>query len=249
MILLFSPTVFFGVFIFLLAATAFVLAVRFFMASRKRLNEAFPNLISSYKFRPFGYIGSLFSKSRKKKPESVSSQFQKPRQATLSVIDIKRTRHLQWQQNQVQNFSLVENNKSAQIETASIRRQRDEEERLMQREKTRKTENQAWQITELTMKLEHAEQLQSQLETTLLKKEEKLYDLASENQELYDLVNDLQEKLSQSALQRQQLLRQIKSLEDISTAMQAADSVKRLKAETTRTAELKSKIELMAESR
>lgn len=53
MVLLFSPTAFLEIAVFLLAVAAFGLALRFFMNSRKRLAALFPEIISQHKRLPF----------------------------------------------------------------------------------------------------------------------------------------------------------------------------------------------------
>jgi chromosome segregation ATPase len=60
MVLLFTPTGFLEITFFLLAIVVFVMAVRFFMDSRKRLEALFPGLMGSGKLLPFGIDRSGF---------------------------------------------------------------------------------------------------------------------------------------------------------------------------------------------
>ena len=72
MVLLFTPTSFLEITIFLIAVVAFVLAVRFFMDSRRRLEELFPGILSSRKLLPFGLDrnGFLIPKNSSRKSDA-----------------------------------------------------------------------------------------------------------------------------------------------------------------------------------
>lgn len=60
MLLLFSPTGYLEIAFFLLAVIVFMLAVRFFVSSRRHLEEVFPGLLGSSKLLPFRFDRSGF---------------------------------------------------------------------------------------------------------------------------------------------------------------------------------------------
>ena len=60
MVLLFSPTGLLEIAVFVLAILAFVLAIRFFVDSRKRLEALFPDIVGQRKLLPFGMDRSGF---------------------------------------------------------------------------------------------------------------------------------------------------------------------------------------------
>lgn len=277
MLLLFTPTGFFAFFVFLAAVAAFVLAIRFFVDSRRRLGELFPDLVSSRKLLPSGIDrpGFLLPEKTKRKTACIAASFQKPSRSIESEATKREIKNLrcQLQQQQLQlNEALKRLAPAGQrdaeewgvpLERKDSGLQRPKQQGLFAeklqaqpgeaqeefdnlQEKVRKMEQQAWKATELTIQLKQAEESQSQLEETLLKKEERLQELVQENQHLHDLLNDLQETQSQSTLQRQQLLKKIKFLEEINADMQqAAEADRKLKNKMTRVAELESMIELM----
>jgi chromosome segregation ATPase len=117
-------------------------------------------------------------------------------------------------------------------------------------EKMMEMEQQAWQAAELNIQLEHAGQSQLQAEKMLLKKEERLRELAMENQQLRDSFSELEDKLSEANMQRQQLLKKVQLLEGLNTdMMQIAEANRKLKTEMARMSELESMLQLMTESR
>lgn len=298
MVLLFTPTGFLEIAIFLLAIIAFVLAVRFFVDSRKRLQEAFPGLIGggACKALPFDVdrSGFILPKSAGKPAEKSRRVFQQPAsassEATKDEIKALRTQVQRQQQElskALEQISLVSQRNSSLDDRSSLLleeqqrlevlrsqlAQKDAEvQRLRHQElvsqkvqerfeelqgdfeemqaKMQQMEKQSWQAAELSLQLEHAEQLQLQLEKSLQKKEDKLRELALENQRLQDAYNDLEERFSHTNLQRQQLLRKVQFLEDATSDMQKmAESSYKLKTEMTRVAELESMLALMAEER
>ena len=297
MVILFSPTGFLEIAIFFLAIIAFALAVRFFVDSRKRLQEAFPGLIGggSCKALPFdvdrsGFIlpksaGKPAEKSRRVFPQPVAASSD----ATKDEIKALRTQ-IQRQQQELskalEQISLVsqrstlddrsslllEEQKRLEVLRSQLAQKDTEIQRLRHQEmvsqkvqerfeelqvdfeelqaKLQQMEKQSWQAAELSLQLEHAEQLQLQLEKSLQKKEDKLRELALENQRLQDAYNDLEERFSHTNLQRQQLLRKVQFLEDATSDMQKmAESSYKLKTEITRVAELESMLALMTEER
>lgn len=82
MILLSTQAVFLEISAFLVAVVAFIFAVRFFVASRKRLGELFPDMFRTKQLLPFGVDrnGFLLPKQTKKKPADPLPLFQRPLQ-------------------------------------------------------------------------------------------------------------------------------------------------------------------------
>ena len=84
----------------------------------------------------------------------------------------------------------------------------------------------------------------------LLRKQEKLEDLMEENQLLRLQKNEMEDKLSEANLQRQQLQKKVLFLTDLNTDMQSmSDTNKKLQTELRRIGELESMLNMMAEER
>ena len=294
--LLFSPTNVLEILAFLLAIAAFIVAFRFFVDSRKRIESLFPGLLGSRKLLPFGIDRSGFVI-----PKTINKSFEqsKPRiqpAAAASSDDTKKEikalrQQLQQQQQelakalqQIAQVSqqppvpgissavlLQEHQRLEQLrmqleaKEAEIQRLRQQElfaQKLQERfeevqteceelqDKILTMEKQAWQAAELSIRLEHAEQTKLQTEKLLQKKEEKLRDLTFENQQLHESFAQLEDKLSQANLQRQQLLKKTQFLEEMNADLQQmTETNRRLKTEMTRVAELESMLELMTEEK
>lgn len=60
MVLLFTPTGFLEILVFFFAVATFIVAIRFFMDSRKKLEEIFPDNINPRKLLPFGFDSNGF---------------------------------------------------------------------------------------------------------------------------------------------------------------------------------------------
>jgi len=84
----------------------------------------------------------------------------------------------------------------------------------------------------------------------LLRKQEKLEEVMNENQHLRLQLNDVEDKLSDSNLQRQQLQKKVLFLTDLNNDMQSvSDTNKKLQTELRRIGELESMLNMMAEER
>jgi chromosome segregation ATPase len=291
MVLLFSPTTFLEITAFVLASVALVLAVRFFVDSRKRIDALFPGLIGTRKLLPFGIDrnGFVIPKNTHSAFENQKVSSRPPLPTSNRTTEEINTLRLQLQQQQKelekalekisfanqQNHAVTERSSTAldeqkrleqlrmQLEKkdSEIQRLRQQElfsQKLQERfddvqaeceklqEKVLRLEKQAWQAAELSIQLEHAEQAQLQTEKALLKREERLRELTLENQQLHDAFQEVEAKLSQANLQRQQLLKKVQFLEEVNTDLQqVAEANRKLKTEMTRVAELESMLEMM----
>lgn len=117
-------------------------------------------------------------------------------------------------------------------------------------EKLAKLEQQAWQANELSIKLESMEQTQLHLEKELLRKEDKLRELTSENQRINNQFNTTEDKLQESNMMRQQLQKKIQFLEEMNNDMkQVSETNRRLQTEIRRIGELESMLNLIMEER
>ena len=282
--------------IFGFAVVAFVLAVRFFMDSRKRLEEQFPGTVNARKLLPFGFdrSGFLIPKGQSPKVKPITSVFFRSSEAATPDSTKSEIRELRQQVKQqqheleraLQKMAHISQHSAAEEKTAgilaeqqrleSLRLQLEKKDAEIQRlkqqetyaqkmqerfeevqtefetlqEKMQQMEQQAWQTAELTIQLEHAEQTALRLEEALAKKDEKLRDLSLENQRLHDTFTELQERLSEATLQRQQLAKKVQLLESLNADMQSmAESNRKLKTEIARVAELESMLQMISEER
>jgi myosin heavy subunit len=125
-----------------------------------------------------------------------------------------------------------------------------EEEIGMLQQKMQKLEQQAWEANDLAAKLENQEALIDKLENDLLRKEEKLRELITENQRMQSLFHETEDKLNESNLQRQQLVKKMRFVEEMNGDMKAvADTNRKLQTELRRIAELESMLNLITEER
>src|SRR4051794_10748652 len=101
MVILSSPTGFFEILIFASAIVAFVLAVRFFVDSRKRLEELFPGIVNPGKLLPFDIdrSGFLIPKTVNKAAANKPS-YQPANNSSDSTKDEIRDLRTQFQQQQ-----------------------------------------------------------------------------------------------------------------------------------------------------
>lgn len=105
MLLLFLPTGYIEIAFFTLAIVVFVFAVRFFIESRKRLEESFPGLFRPSKVLPFGIdrSGFLIPKTVERSAPAASRLLSRPAPATPSdntKQEIKALRNQLQQQQQ-----------------------------------------------------------------------------------------------------------------------------------------------------
>ena len=111
-------------------------------------------------------------------------------------------------------------------------------------------EKQASRANNLSIELEDAKYSYEQIHKELLRKQEKLEELMSENQRMRQQTDELEDKLSEANLQRQQLQKKVQFLTDLNHDMQSiADTNKKLQTELRRIGELESMLNMMAEER
>jgi chromosome segregation ATPase len=279
--------------IFILAAFAFLIAVRFFIESRKSLEEYLPEQKPLSKKPNRTFFGNLvFITRRFRRPKKTSAPFfqniKVDYEATSTPSELKdlRTMILQQQsqltkamgqitnlendrpekkedavlQKKVKDYELVIEKKESEIK--KLKQQSDVSKKMqlhfdeMQKEfavlqqKLQKVEQQAWEANELAIKLENLQQSHIHLEKDALRKEEKLRELAAENQRLHSILNETEDKLHEANLQRQQLTTKMQFLEEMNGDMkQIADANRKLQNEVRRIAELESMLNLITEER
>jgi chromosome segregation ATPase len=111
-------------------------------------------------------------------------------------------------------------------------------------------EKQASRANNLAIELEDAKYSYEQVHKELLRKQEKLEELMSENQRIRQQMDELEDKLSEANLQRQQLQKKVLFLTDLNSDMQSiSDTNKKLQTELRRIGELESMLNMMAEER
>lgn len=111
-------------------------------------------------------------------------------------------------------------------------------------------ERQAGKANNLAIELEDAKHAYEQIHQELARKHERLDEIMQENQRLRQEMNTLEDKLSDSNLQRQQLQKKIVFLQDLNTEMQdLSEANKKLQTELRRIGELESMLNMMAEER
>lgn len=111
-------------------------------------------------------------------------------------------------------------------------------------------EKQASRANNLAIELEDTKYSYEQVHKELLRKQEKLEEIMEENQGMRHDMNELEDKLSEANLQRQQLQKKVMFLTDLNNDMQnIADTNKKLQTEMRRIGELESMLNMMAEER
>jgi chromosome segregation ATPase len=111
-------------------------------------------------------------------------------------------------------------------------------------------EKQASRANNLAIELEDTRYSYEQVHKELLRKQDKLEELMEENQRMRIQMDELEDKLSEANLQRQQLQKKVLFLTDLNNDMQGiADSNKKLQTELRRIGELESMLNMMAEER
>ncbi|WP_121353405.1 hypothetical protein [Flavisolibacter nicotianae] len=130
MLLLFLPTGYIEIAFFVLAIVVFVFAVRFFIESRKRLEESFPGLFQPSKVLPFGIdrSGFLIPKTVEKTAPGTGRVFSRPAPATPSDStkqEIKALRNQLQQQQQelsraLEQMALVSQRSAPQEGSTSV---------------------------------------------------------------------------------------------------------------------------------
>jgi chromosome segregation ATPase len=111
-------------------------------------------------------------------------------------------------------------------------------------------EKQASRANNLAIELEDTRYSYEQVHKELLRKQEKLEEHMEENQRMRLQMEELEDKLSEANLQRQQLQKKVLFLTDLNNDMQSiADTNKKLQTELRRIGELESMLNMMAEER
>lgn len=143
---------------------------------------------------------------------------------------------------------LFQQARAAQKMTAKIEEVYNEFEQLQT--KMQSLEKQASRANNLTMELEDTRQSYEQLHKELIRKQEKLEEILSENHRMRQEMDMLEDKLSEANLQRQQLQKKVQFLQELNTDMQGiSETNKKLQTELRRIGELESMLNLMAEER
>lgn len=238
MVTLFIPSGLFEIAVFGLAIIAFALAVRFFMDSRKRLQELFPDIIGPRKLMPFGFDrnGFVIPKTIDKKQESIHRPVDfsgaAPTNQTQKEIKDLRSQLQQQQQELTRALEkishIADHSGSGEVHSAfSQEGQRKLEELRMQLEE-KDTEINRLKAKELySQKLqEHLEEVQHEydmLQEKMQQMEEKTWHTAEltiqleraeqSQQNLEKELNKKEERLREFSLENQHLQEALSELE------------------------------------
>ena len=111
-------------------------------------------------------------------------------------------------------------------------------------------EKQAGRANNLAIELEDTKHAYEQVHKELARKHEKLEEVMDDNQRMRYQINELEDKLDEANLQRQQLQKKVQFLTDLNNDMQnIADTNKKLQTELRRIGELESMLNIMTEER
>lgn len=111
-------------------------------------------------------------------------------------------------------------------------------------------EKQASRANAMAIELEDTRFSYEQIHKELTRKQEKLEEVMTDNQRMRQAMNELEDKLSEANLQRQQLQKKVLFLTDLNSDMQGiSDTNKKLQTELRRIGELESMLNMMAEER
>ena len=111
-------------------------------------------------------------------------------------------------------------------------------------------EKQANRANNLAIELEDTRQSYEQVHKELVRKHEKLEEMMNENQQMRHDLNEMEDKLAEANLQRQQLQKKVQFLTDLNNDMQSiSETNKKLQTELRRIGELESMLNMMAEER
>lgn len=120
---------------------------------------------------------------------------------------------------------------------------------LMQ-SKMAELEKQASQAGNLIIELEDTKEAFNQMKKEWSRKNEKLQEVLSENQRLHQQLAETEDKLQQANLQRQQLFKKVKVLEEMNTDFQmVSEANQKLQTELRRIGELESMLTMMTQER
>jgi len=111
-------------------------------------------------------------------------------------------------------------------------------------------ERQAATAQQLSLELEDLRETHERLENDYIRKSEKLQEYMNENSRLHQQLCETEDKLQEANLQRQQLLKKVKLLEEMNNDLQTlSDTNKHLQTELRRIGELESMLNMMTEER
>ncbi|MBD0352000.1 MAG: hypothetical protein ICV51_12790 [Flavisolibacter sp.] len=111
-------------------------------------------------------------------------------------------------------------------------------------------EKEASHAAKLTLELEDMQEMYEQGRKEVARKQEKIDEAFTENQRLKKLLNETEDKLQEANLQRQQLTKKIRFLEEINSEFEDINEAnKKLQTELRRLGELESKLSIMTEEK
>jgi chromosome segregation ATPase len=278
--------------IFILASIAFIIAIRFFIESRKGLEQFLPAVVEAEKEKKkqltfFGNLVFIKRKFRMKRkplklyatvPPVVESETSRELSDLRSMIHEQQSQLSQAlaqmnvkppkaeavpdkeTQKKVKDLQLALDKKEAEIkkykQQLEVSTKMQTHFESMQKEfgqlqqKMQKLEVQAREANDLKIKLDHVQQSLAKVEKDLIRKEDKLRDITAESQKLHTALNETEDKLQESNLQRQQMMKKVQFLEEMNDDMkEIADNNRKLQNELRRVAELESMLNIMTEER
>lgn len=294
-----TPFTFLEITVFVIALVAFVLAIRFFIASQKKLEGLLPNRKAKRAY--FGIDidrdGFLVPANRQKPVKAERSESFANEETKQEIKELRQMLQLQQLElgralRQLEDLNLTrptadddtlyqDEDSEADLshetlvaeelrqrlvgKEADLRELRQQLELSQQlqahvedvqsryddlQQKVQTMEGQAWEAAEVTIKLESLQLEIEQLEKKLHTKEERLRVLTAENSRLREQLVQTEDKLSETNLQRQQLVKRLRFLEDVNTDIQQmGDTNRKLKTELRRVGELESMLNLITEER
>lgn len=111
-------------------------------------------------------------------------------------------------------------------------------------------EKQAARANNLALELENLQQSYDHVLKDLERKQEKLEEVVEENQRMRIELESTEDKLAESNLQRQQMMKKVQFLQDLNSDMQSmSETNKKLQTELRRIGELESMLNMMSEER
>ena len=116
--------------------------------------------------------------------------------------------------------------------------------------KMEELEAQASRANNFALELEDTREAYEQVHKDLQRKNEKLDELFLDNQNFQQQINELEDKLAESNVHRQQLQKKVQFLQDLNSDLQSvSDTNKKLQTELRRVSELESMLNMIAEER
>lgn len=272
--------------VFMITVVAFIIAIRFFLQSRKGLEQYLQQSIPVVAKKKTSFFYPFKSE---KKSVIVNAPYTPSYKQEKDPGELERLKKMLLEQQSQLSDALIQINslsdepvvptaggtsldKTTRELQAALERKDSEIQKLKQQvdiskkmqshfdemqeefsalqEKLEKLEIQAWDANELQVKLENAEAVNEKLENDLRRKEEKLRELLNESQRLQTALHETEDKLNESNLQRQQLIKKMRFIEEMNGDMkQMADTNRKLQTELRRIAELESMLNLITEER